>query len=902
MTDASIAHYRITGKLGEGGMGEVYRATDTKLNRDVALKVLPESFARDPERMARFGREAQVLAALNHPNIAAIHGVEESEGKRALVMELVEGETLQDRIERGPIPVEEALPLARQMAEGLEEAHERGIIHRDLKPANVKTTATGTIKILDFGLGKALEDDTGMGSNPDLSQSPTMNAMATRVGVILGTAGYMSPEQARGRAADRRSDVWSFGVVFYEMLTGKQAFGGQTVSDVLASVLRADLSFDSLPKNVPPPIVRLLRRCLERDPKQRLQSIGEARITITDYLANPTGWSEKATEFPAPVWRRVLPWALATASAIAAVVLLLGRSPSSETPLQVSIEVAQAPLYLGLGSSAVLSPDGTRVVVVSGDDNARSLRLRALGQLAGVDILSGSGPTGSPYNPFFSHDGNWVGYVTASELRKVPISGGASLTLTKVDRSRGASWAPDDTIIFAPNPESALFRVSAAGGEPSPLTTLDEAKGEATHRWPQVLPGGDAVLFTSHTQPAGGFDDASVEIVMLQSGERKSLLKGGSYARYVPSGHLVYASEGTLFAVPFDLSNLEVRGIPAPVVQNVAWSPAQGGSQFSFSDDGRLMYVAGENTVAEYPIIWVNRDGGMSTLLDTRGSYANPRLSPDGEKLSLTVLRDGNWDIWVYDLDRGVPTRLTFDESQETEQLWSPDGKYLAFSSNVDGQENLYRKLADGSGEAERLTESQQAQWATSWSQDGRHIAYINSTAGFDIEIVSLEDRKVEKFLGTPFSEADPAFSPDGRFIAYDSNESGRTEVYVRPFPASGGKWQVSDGGGAYPAWSGSGRELFYRTDTGIMVASIETSGDTFRAGKPRVLFEGAFRGGIAGVNMAGNSFADFDVTADGQRFVMFPATEGGRIEHPHVTLVTHWFDALRTTFAAGKK
>jgi serine/threonine-protein kinase len=901
MTEPSIAHYRITGKLGEGGMGEVYRATDTKLNRDVALKVLPDAFSRDPERMARFGREAQVLAALNHPNIAAIHGVEESGGKRALVMELVEGETLQDRIDRGPIPLEEALPLARQMAEGLEAAHERGIIHRDLKPANVKTTAAGTIKILDFGLGKALEGDSGSGSSADLSQSPTMSAMATRAGVILGTAAYMSPEQARGYAADRRSDIWSFGVVLYEMLVGKQAFGGQTVSDVLASVLRADLPFDALPRNVPPPIVRLLRRCLERDPKQRLQSIGEARIALADYLANPTG-SETAATPPTAMWRRALPWAIALAAAIAALTLFLGRRPSLEAPLQLSIEVAEQPLYLGIGASAVLSPDGTRLALIAGDDNGRSLRLRSLDQLSGIDVLSGSGPGGSPYNPFFSPDGNWVGYVTANELRKVPIGGGASLTLTRVDRSRGAAWAPDDTIVFTPNPESALFRVSAAGGEPSPVTTLDDAKGEATHRWPQVLPGGKDVLFTSHTQPAGGFDDASIEVVNLESGSRKSILKGGSYARYVPSGHLVYASEGTLFAVPFDLSSLEVRGIPAPVVQNVAWSPAQGGSQFSFSDDGRLAYVAGENTVAEYPIVWVNRDGGMATLLDTRGSYANPRLSPDGKRLSLTVLRDGNWDIWVYDLERGVPTRLTFDDSQETEQVWSPDGKYLVFSSNVEGQENLYRKPADGSGDAERITESQQAQWATSWSRDGRYIAYINSAAGFDIEIVSAEDGKVEKFLGTPFSEADPAFSADGRFIAYDSNESGRTEVYVRPFPASGGKWQVSDGGGAYPAWSADGRELFYRTDTGIMVASIETSGGTFRAGKPRVLFEGAFRGGIAGVNVSGNSFADFTVTADGQRFVMFPATEGGRIEHPHVTLATHWFDSLRATFAAGKK
>jgi serine/threonine-protein kinase len=478
------------------------------------------------------------------------------------------------------------------------------------------------------------------------------------------------------------------------------------------------------------------------------------------------------------------------------------------------------------------------------------------------------------------------------------------MTLCDVDRSRGASWGEDDMIVFAPNPSSGLYRVSAAGGEPEPLTTLDEAAGEATHRWPQVLPGGKAVLFTSHTQQAGGFDNATIEVLVLATGERKVLRRGGSYGRYVPSGHLVYVNQATLFAVPFDLDRLEVTGSPAPVVQQVSWDVAHGGAQFAFSDTGRLAYVAGDATLPEYPVVWVDANGETTPLLDERGSYGNPRLSPEGKRLALTVLRDGNWDIWVYDLERGVSTRLTFDEASDTEQIWSPDGEYLAFSSDINGADNLYRKRADGSGELERLTESQTSEWATSWSRDGRFITYIKSDNAFDLWTVPLEgDRKPQVFLSTPFREAVAEFSPNGRWMAYASTESGRSEVYVRPFPPGGGKWQVSDGGGGFPRWSRDGTELFYRTDEGLMVASVETAGDTFRAGKPRTLLEGAFLGGIGGVGLAGNSFADYDVAPDGRRFVMFPAPqESGQRDHPHVKLVTHWFDELDRTFSTTKK
>ncbi|HEX9725090.1 MAG TPA: protein kinase, partial [Vicinamibacteria bacterium] len=844
----------------------------------------------------------------NHPNIAAIHGLEESGGKRALVMELVEGETLQERLQRGALPLEEALTGAKQIAEALEEAHEHGFIHRDLKPANVKITPKGTVKVLDFGLAKALEGEAGSGSSPDLSQSPTLSAAATAAGVILGTAAYMSPEQARGQKVDRRADIWSFGVVLYEMLTGKQTFTGDTVSDVLAAVLRSDIDLDSLPGDVPSTIRQLLRRCLTRDRKRRIQSIGDARIAIEEYLENPTAQVQSGEWQPVaiasrPLWQRVLPWALlGTAVAVAAGLLAAPWQEPEDPTMRLSVEIGGQTLATSPGPRIALSPDGTLLAYVVGDNADQEIRIRPLNQLESSTLAAGGG-TDNPYNPFFSPDSKWVGYTTAAELRKVPVTGGTPLTLCKLERSRGATWGPDDTIVFTPNPNSGLLRVPATGGEPQPLTTLDAAKGEATHRWPQFLPGGEAVLFTSHTLSAGGFDQATIEVVMLETGERKVIHRGGTNARYVPSGHLVYVNQATLFAAPFDVDDLEMTGSPAPVVQEVDWNVGSGSSSFSFSDTGNLVYVRGDSLVPEYPVVWVDRDGGTRPLWEERGGYANPRLSPDGKRLSLTVLRNNNWDIWVYDIERGVSTRLTFEESAETEQIWSPDGQYLIFSSDRDGPDNLYRKRSDGSGEIERLSEAEQAQWASSWSADGRFVTYMTSTTALDLWVLPLEgDRKPETYLSTPFAESDAAFSPDGRWLAYGSNESGRSEVYVRPFPPGGGKWQVSDNGGGYPRWSRDGRELFYRTDDGIMVASVEGLGDTFRAGKPREVLKGSFRGGTDGIPLSGNTFADFEVAPDGQHFIMFPSVENsGQVDHPHVTLVTRWFDELGRTFGGAR-
>jgi Tol biopolymer transport system component len=910
MIGESVAHYRVTSKLGAGGMGEVFRANDSRLNREVALKLLPELFASDKERMARFHREAQVLASLSHPHIAGIHGLEESGTRTALVMELVEGDDLSERLTRGPIPLVEALGIARQIAEALEAAHDKGVIHRDLKPANVKVTPEGDVKVLDFGLAKALEG-SGSALGPDSGAAATLTAMsATRAGTVMGTVAYMSPEQASGSAVDKRSDIWSFGVLLFELLAGRRLFEGETTSHTMADVLRADIDWSRLPASTPKPIRQLLERCLERDRKRRLQAIGEARIIIEDYLANasPSGSRRVAIPaFAAPAKATRLPWLVAAVAVIGLLGALgmLWRQRGGEPVLglRADLKISDAPLFTDVGSSIELSPDATRLVYVSGTTQVQQLYVRPLNQLDATKLSDGNTGSTSPYQPFFSPDGQWLGYVTASEMRKVPVSGGTPLTLTKVSRSRGASWSPDGTIIFAANPASGLFRVSAAGGDAQPVTTLDKAKKEATHRWPQVLPGGKAVIFTSHTQSTADFDNATIEVVVLATGERKVLQNGGSYGRYVPTGHLVYVSKAALFAVPFNLSRLEVTGSPAPVVQDVFWNPTEGAAQYTFSSTGVLTYLRGGPEVAKYTIVSVDRRGGTTKLIEEAGAYGNPRLSPDGKRLSLTVLRDGNFDIWVYDLERGVPTRLTFDDAPETEQVWSPDGRFLAFSSGRAGADNLYRKRADGSGEEERLTTSDNPMWPTSWSSDGRTIAIaaMGVNGNFDVTMLSLADKKVEPLLNTNFREADPAISPDGRWLAYSSNESGRLEVYVRPYPSGAGRWQVSDAGGGFPRWAGNGRELFYRVDDGLMSASIEGIGDSLRTGKPTRLFTGAFRGGATGISIGGNTFADYDVSADGQHFVMFPASDAESTNRGIITLVTPWFDELKRTFATAR-
>jgi len=888
-----LGSYEILGALGAGGMGEVYRASDTKLKREVAIKVLPEAFARDQERMKRFEREAQVLASLNHPNIAAIYGIEEADGIRALVLELVEGPTLAERIASGPIPLEETLRIATQIAHGLEAAHEKAVIHRDLKPANVKLTKDGDVKILDFGLAKALEVES---SPVEESNSPTLTR-ATQAGVLLGTAAYMSPEQAKGKSADRRADVWAFGVVLYEMLTARRAFDGEDVSETLAHVLTKEPDWSALPTGLPARVRGLLTRCLTKDPKKRLQAIGEARIAIENAIEGAPE-AEAAGAGTAFAWWLVLAGATGLALGVGATLWALWTrpAPSPAPPMRLSARLgADTSLQtFGGGNPAVLSPDGALLAFVGQEAPAAPTQLyvRRLEKLE-ASPLSG---TEGVRHPFFSPDGQWIAFFAEGKLKKVAVDGGATVTLCEARDDRGGTWAEDGTIVFTPFQMGVgLSRVSSAGGTPEILTSPDQEG--VTHRWPQALPGGKGVLYTASATTTGTFEEASIVFQPLPRGPKKILLQGGYHGRYLPSGHIVYIHDGTLFAAPFDLDRLQVTGPPAPAVEGVESSSASGGAQFSYSDRGALAYVP-RNLDADLSIHWMGGDGTMQPLRAVPGVYGNPRFSPDGRRLAMDILTGNERDVWVYEWERDRLSRLTFDPGEDSRPVWTSDGRRIAFASAraQKGTPNLYWQRADGTGDAERLTESERMQWAGSWHASGKFLAFTEfspQTSSQDIWILPMEESDASKpgepwvFLSTPFSETGPQFSPDGRWLAYHSNESGRFEVYVRPFPEPGGRWQVSTEGGLSSMWSRTRPELFYRAlDLRIMVAPYTVDGDEFRAGN-------AARWSEARI-LANPRTVFYDLHPDGQRFAVIGALEAEEARQDHLVLVLNFFDYLR--------
>jgi len=880
-------------------MGEVYRARDERLCRDVALKVLPSEFARDAQRMARFGREAQLLAALNHPHIATLYGLEESGSTRALAMELVEGPTLAERIAQGPLPLDEILALARQIAEALEYAHEHGIIHRDLKPPNVKVTPEGTVKVLDFGLAKALAEES---APPDISNSPTLSGAATKAGHILGTAAYMSPEQARGKPADRRADIWSFGVLLYEMLTGKPSFPGETVSDTLAAVLRAEPDWSVLPAATPPRIRRLLRRCLEKDPKRRLQAIGEARITLEEQISGRAAGAASAVGEQAaasPPARGLIPWVIAAAFAVITAVLSWNLlRPAREAPKPVTRFSLQLPATQSLKAdnepALVLSPDGSRLVYLAAVDAWPQLMFRSLNRLEAAPLPG----TQNAEGPFFSPDGNWVGFSADNELKKVSVNGGPISSLAQGIVWRGATWGPDDTIVYAPQATSGLMRVPASGGAPQAVTQLDPAKKERTHRWPQFLPGGKAVLFTVGTLDSPDYyDDARIDAVVLATGERRVVYSGASMARYVPTGHLVLARGGGLFAVEFDAERLKVTGSPIPVLEGLAGEEGTGAVHFSLADNGTLTYVPGGRRGATSSFAWVDRSGTFQQLTLPPRAYLDPSLSPDGTRLAVASSAGKDQDIWVYDFPRATLNRLTFGGSSRAPH-WSPDGKRIAYSTLApDGKNDIYIKAADGSGTVELVSRSDYFQYVSSWSPDGKKLVCgrWNEHGTRNIWVVSLEgDRKPGRFSQAEFVESNASISPDGRWLAYVSLESGRYEVYVRPFDGSPGKWQVSTEGGREPRWPASGRELYYRSlDSRMMVAAVE-AGARFRAGAPRTLFSGVYN-----VNTQTDTL--YDVAPDGRRFLMEHPSEA-ESNSRQMNVVLNWFEELRSLTAATKK
>jgi eukaryotic-like serine/threonine-protein kinase len=888
-----LSSYRVLSLLGVGGMGEVYEARDTKLGRNVAIKVLPAAFVNDPERLSRFQREARMLAALNHPNIATIHGFEQSDGVHYLVMELVTGQTLAERLQAGPLRVEDTLKIAGQIAEALEAAHEKGVIHRDLKPANVKVAQEGRVKVLDFGLAKAFAAE----SATDLSQAPTLS----EEGRILGTPAYMSPEQARGKPVDKRTDIWAFGCMLYQLLTGQRAFRGETVQDTIAAVLQREPDWGALPETTPLSIGALLRRCLQKDLNRRARDAGDIRIELEEALAAPTtGEPTTAAKGIRALGRRALVLSLCALLLGAAIATVAVRNlkPSPPPPprpvsrFAVTLPPGQQLAGLDGGNAVALSPDGTHLAYVARQGGTQQLYLRAMNSLEAKPV---SGTEGA-FEPFFSPDGQWLGFFAGRNLKKVSVSGGAALTLGASRFPLGASWGSQGMIAFTPgfDPGGSVVQISDAGGMPQPLTRLE--KGQGLHGWPEFLPGDKALLFAATTNANNrNWTNAQVAVQSVGTGQQRNLIQGGMQPSYAPSGHLVYAQGGSLMAVPFDPRRLAVTGTAVPVVDAVLQSAVTGAAQYSISTTGSLVYVPGGIQGSQSRPVWVSRNGAEQPLAATVHDYMFPRVSPDGRRLAVGIVEQES-QVWLYDLSRETLTRLTFGGDVNTNPAWTPDGKRIAFRSNKEGPLNLFWQLADGSGGLERLTTSEYTNIPNSWSLDGQLLAFSenNPSTGLDIWILRLSDRKAEPFLRTPFNETAPHFSPDGHWLAYTSNESGRYEIYVLPYPGPGGKWQISTEGGTEPVWNPNGRELFYRSSDKMMAVDVATQ-PGFAAGKPRVLFEGPYQ-------PTPITFPNYDVSPDGQRFLMLKPSEQEHAVPTQINVVLNWFEELKQKVPTGKK
>ena len=896
MLGKTISHYKVLEKIGQGGMGEVYRATDTKLNRDVALKILPEQFASDSQRMGRFQREAEVLASLDHPNIGQIYGIEEAGQTKALVLQLIEGPTLAERIDQGPIPVEEALKIALQMAEGLEAAHEKGVIHRDLKPANVKITPEGQVKILDFGLAKALESEVPGSS---LSQSPTLTNAATQAGVILGTAAYMSPEQAKGKVVDKRADVWAFGCVLYEMLTGQRAFAGGDVSDTMAAVLRLEADWEALPRDVPPVLANFLRRCLHKETKQRIHDVADVRLALEGVFevdAAQLSADPMAPVAPRPLlWRRALPWfagiALAAITGLA-VWAWLGSAPPLSTKRFTLTLPGSDELPLGSGNMLTVSPDGGTLVYRATRDGVFQLFRRPLDQFEATPM---QGTEGGEY-PFFSPDGEWVGFWADGALQKVPLAGGPPQRLTAMpNNARGASWGRDDLIVFAPNtPGGSLMQVSAAGGDATALFTPDDQR---LTWYPQILPGGDAVLFTlSDATP----DSGELHLLILGSGEHRTVVPSAVAGRVLDTGHLVFLRSGTLWAVPFDLDRFEMVGNPVPVVEGVR---VEGGGavQFAIAGDGTLVYIPGEAaTAGNRGILWVDRAGQEEPLATPARNYASLVLSPDGRRAALEIEEGGGSDVWVTELARGTLTRITADPGVDGSPLWSPDGRRVVFTSNRSGRLELLWKAADGTGAAETLASFDEAVIVrpSSWSPDGSALAIEVNTpdTGIDVGLVSVDGSgDWEPLIQTAANEYQPVISPDGKWIAYTSDETGERQVYVQRFPDLGERRQISVVLGHRPTWSPDGSELIYlggRPSNAVMGVTVQddaAAGGTV-VGTAELLLDFRYFS-RAGVHRY------YDVSPDGERFLMISSPQTGTDTEESlrkINVVLNWFEELK--------
>jgi Tol biopolymer transport system component len=885
-----LGPYEIAAPLGTGGMGEVFRARDTRLNRDVALKLLPDAFAADHDRLARFRREAQVLASLNHPHVAAIYGLEESDGHLALVLELVEGQTLDARLRRGPIPIAECLAIAGQIAEGLEAAHERGIIHRDLKPANVKITPDGSVKLLDFGLAKAMHADEGPTAS-DLSQSPTQTS-PTDTGVILGTAAYMSPEQARGKPVDKRTDIWSFGVVLFEMLTGRRLFAGETVSDTLAAVLTRDADWTALPARTPPSVRRALRRCLERDPKLRLRDVGEARITLAD--------AEEGTEGPegtrpgTPRRSAAIPWTLAAVSMLAAIALgavSMIRRPHAAARVRAAITPPAGTRFVSIGARAgpvVVSPDGSHLAFVGADaSDVPRLYVQPLdtGLPRAIERTEGA------RYPFWSPDNKSLGFFAGQRLLRVDVAGGAPMDLAPVLNERGGSWGAAGVIVYAPAFDKGLSRVPAAGGRPEPATTLDPARREGTHRYPSFLPDGRHFLYEGRSLVSrigaadgvfvGSIDDPALKVPVLAEATNAAFA----------SGRLLFVRDGNLFAQPFDVSELKLGGEPVAVARDVRWDGRFSLGVFSASDTTLIYQATGEEDKTE--LVWLDRTGRRLGVLEAPGVHHGLALSRSGDRVAVSMSDPGSSRDYlrIFDVARGVSAPLTFHDAADHDPVWSPDDTEILFNRSTAQGAGLWIKPADGSRAERRIRGIEKDGFLLNldWSPDGRHVLVYTLSGGNlrqALWVLPLTgDGGLRPFTELPFSFIGnlAQFSPDGRWVAFDADDGGGSRLYLSRFPDTGGRWQLSDADPTLPQWTKGGREIvFLGNERYVSSITVDTTGEAPRFSRPTRLFEVSLR--VA----RGSSY---DVAPDGERFLFVMPVQNARPE-PY-TLDLNWAATL---------
>jgi serine/threonine-protein kinase len=868
-------------------MGEVYCARDTRLNRDVAIKVLPKPVANDRDRLARFEREARLLAALNHPHIGSIYGLEEIDGVRALVLELVEGPTLQDI---GRLDMSEALGIARQIVEALDAAHEKGIVHRDLKPANVKVTANGTVKVLDFGLAKALDGEAG---ELNSTQASTETALLTRDGVILGTPAYMSPEQTRGEAVDKRTDIWAFGCVLYELLTGRPPFRGVTVPDRISAILSAEPDRSELPPTTPPAVRRLLRNCLQKTTARRLRDIGDARLEIEETRAVSS--NEDAPVAPRSFVERPVSKMILLATAVIAAVavgFVMGRMPP-EPAFPVKHLTLPLPVSHTLNEAAIpfaLSHDASTLAYASGSYQGSQLFLKPLD---GGEVIAVPG-TLAAMGPFFSPDDQWIGFKSGNTLKKVPTGGGAVVTLCEVESiwlNAGASWAPEGIFFSNGNGGSkGIARVSAAGGRPRPVTTPDVRRGEIGHLWPELLPGANAILFTIVTSGQPMISQAAVQF--LASGQRKIVLENASKAQYVSSGHLIYGRGNDIFAVAFNLNRLEIVGAPVRVIQGV--SVDQTTPLFATAKDGTLVYAPSVPQNGR-SLVWVDRRGVAAPLAAPPRAYDFPAISPDGQGIAVRISDGARSDLWVYRPAGDTLNRLT-SNGDVTNGIWTPDNAALTFSSSRRDSAVMFRQGVENGVAPSSLfaaTGPVSGLWPGSWSSDGRTLFYMQGTVGptsGDILSFHLDQngtpQRPQPYLQTEATEWGARISPDGRWMAYVSNDSGRWEVYIQTYPGQGGRIQVSSEGGTEVVWARNGREIYYRNQHQLMAVPIRTA-PTLQVGKPSPLFESPFVAGEPGL-------PNYDVSADGSRFLMIRAGAEEAKPGP-LNIVINWFDELRS-------